>query len=48
MKLPLGKKARDFIFDFESCFEDSDFRKQTNPEDYKNSFIEAHMRGFRG
>lgn len=36
-------KSIDFIFDFEECYEDGDWRLQTNPTDYEREFIEAHM-----
>lgn len=38
----LRSKAKNFIFDYESCFADGDYRKQTNIEDYKRDFIIAH------
>lgn len=40
----LGRKSINFIFDFEECYEDGDWRKQTNPTDYERDFIIAHTR----
>ena len=44
----VGKKAKDFLLNFESCFADGDSRLQTNPDDYAEDFVEAHMRGYQG
>lgn len=38
-----GKYSKDFVFDFEDCFADGDWRKQTVIEDYKLGFYNAHM-----
>lgn len=38
-----GKYSKDFIFDFEECFEDGDWRKQTKIEDYKLAYYNAHV-----
>jgi hypothetical protein len=32
-------RAKYFCFDFESCFADGDWRKQTNPEDYQEEML---------
>lgn len=42
MRYNLGWKFKDFIFDFEECYEDGDWRLQTNQQDYKREFLEAH------
>lgn len=41
-KVFLGKKAHDYKFDYESCFADGDFRKETCDEDYITDAIKAH------
>lgn len=36
-------RAKYFAFDFESCFADGDYRKQTYLEDYKRGFMKARL-----
>lgn len=38
-----GEYAKDFIFDFENCFADGDWRKQTTIKDYKLGYYNAHV-----
>ena len=42
----LGKKAEGFLIDYESCFADGNWKNQTNPDDYVESFVDAHMLGY--
>lgn len=43
VKINLGrKKTEGFIFDFESCYADGNWRKQTNPQDYETEFRRVH------
>ena len=45
----LRKKSIGFIFDFEECYADGDYRLQTNPDDYVRGFVQAHLpEGYRG
>lgn len=39
----LRSASKGFVFDFESCFADGDWRKQSHPEDYEDDFIQAHL-----
>ena len=40
----MGYKSLDFIFDFEECYADGDWGKQTNPDDYAREFVLAHCK----
>ena len=37
-----GRKAKDFIVDYESCFADGDWRKEHTVEEYKQQFLENY------
>ncbi len=48
MKHYLGYKGKDFYFDFEECYVDGNWRLQTNPDNYEQEFVDAHMYGELG
>lgn len=43
-----GRRARDYMCDFECCFKDSKAKRQTDRDNYREDFINAHLRGYRG
>ncbi len=42
VKNTLKRKSKGFFFDYETCFADGDYKKQSSIEDYKIAFINAH------
>ena len=43
IKYTQGYKSKDFIFDFEECYADGNWRLQTNPDMYLREFKNAHL-----
>lgn len=39
----LGRNAKQFLIDFEGCYADGDWRKETNPDIYRKHFLEQHI-----
>ena len=46
VKYNLRGKAKDFLFDYEDCFDDGDPQKLTTPDDYSRDFVDAHLLGY--
>lgn len=43
VKTVCGKFSKDFYFDYEACFADGDWRKETKVEDYELGWFNAHV-----
>ena len=43
-----GRRSLDYMLDFECCFADSTATRQTDRDDYRQDFINAHLKGYKG